>query len=90
MNARCPICRHPVAPSDAVAMGAFGRPWFQVHEGQCYRKTIDMLRSGAVMALGALRKVLVKKSPTALRVTEGVAIGMQIFKAQTEREGPRA
>lgn len=80
MNARCPICRNALVEADAVALGAFGKPWFAVHRGPCQTAVQEILRSGALVALGALKNVLKVKAPGALKVAEGAAIGMRLFR----------
>jgi hypothetical protein len=81
MNAFCPVCRTTVEPHQAVVMGAFGKPWFTVHAGACQDAVKSVMKEGALVALGALRTVLKTRSPQALKVVEGVATGLKLFRS---------
>jgi hypothetical protein len=80
VNAFCPFCRTVIYDGQGVVMGAFGRPWFTVHTGQCHEAVKAVLRQGALVALGALRTVLKAQSPGALKAVEGVAAGLKLFR----------
>lgn len=85
MNAFCPVCRTAVTPENAVVLGAFGKAWFTVHQGACHEATQRVIRSGALVALGALRTVLKTQAPTALKVVESAATGLRLFRGMQPR-----
>lgn len=87
MNAFCPVCRNVVEPHEAVVLGAFGKPWFTVHRDGCHQVVQDVIKQGALVALGALRTVLKAQSPGALRAVEGVAAGLKLFRGANPHQG---
>jgi hypothetical protein len=80
VNAVCPVCRNAVTHDQGVVMGAFGKPWFTVHREGCHQVVQEVVKQGALVALGALRMVLKTQSPGALRAVEGVAAGMRLLR----------
>lgn len=67
----CKVCRKPIArPEDGTLVGAFGRPWFAVHQGPC----VALVKAGAhgaiLGALHGIKYVLRKKAPVALTLLE--------------------